>query len=189
MRRLPTFWYGLPVWGTAVMLALPVEAGAATCDSVLNHTATSIRGEPVNLCQYAGKVVLVVNTASQCGYTPQYKGLEALFQKYKSQGLVVLGFPANDFGRQEPGSNADIAEFCERRFNVKFPMFEKVTVKGTETHPLFAALAAKGGGAPQWNFHKYLISRDGRTVVGFASDVEPDSPAVAVAVETALRQK
>jgi glutathione peroxidase len=179
----------------AAILATPAmaqsnAAPAASCPAVLNRQALRLQDEkPQNLCQYAGKVVVVVNTASFCGFTPQYKGLEALHAKYASRGLVVLGFPSNDFGQQEPGSNKDIADFCENTFGVKFPMFTKthVVAKGPESvSPLFADLTRRTKAAPEWNFHKYLISRDGATVLSFASDVEPGSPAFTSGIERLL---
>jgi glutathione peroxidase len=147
--------------------------------------------QPQNLCQYAGRVVVVVNTASFCGYTPQYKGLEALQSKYAPRGLVVLGFPSNDFGKQEPGSNRQIADFCENTFGVRFPMFVKSRVAagaGAELNPLFADLRDKTGQAPKWNFHKYVIARDGQTVQSFQSDVEPGSAAFVQAIEKLLAE-
>ncbi|MDE2277674.1 MAG: glutathione peroxidase, partial [Burkholderiales bacterium] len=141
---------------------------------------------PQSLCQYAGKVVLVVNTASYCGFTPQYKGLEAMYAKYGPQGLVVLGFPSNDFGQQEPGSGKQIADFCYNTYGVKFPMFSKTEVVGPRTAPLFMALARATGQRPTWNFHKYLIGRDGRVIASFDSEVTPDSPTLVAGVEKAL---
>ena len=157
---------------------LPARAAPA-CPAVLQHTLPRLQDEkPIALCAYAGKVVLAVNTASFCGYTSQYKSLEALSVRYAGQGLVVLGFPSNDFS-QEPGSGAAIAEFCESTFGVKFPMFAKssVVARGARpVNPLFAALAQRSGQAPAWNFHKYLIGRDGQTVLGFAPAVDPKDP-------------
>ena len=167
-------------------------AGANSCNSLLDHRMVTLQGKPQDLCHYEGKVVLIVNTASYCGYTPQYQALEAIFQKYKSQGFVVLGFPSNDFGRQEPGSNAEVADFCERTFRVKFPMFEKSGVTKTSTtkaNPLYAQLAQLAqatGQSPEWNFHKYLVTRDGRTVKSFASKQFPDSPAFLAELEKFL---
>src|SRR5213595_1317761 len=130
-------------------------ASAAVCGNLLDHTVADIIGTQETLCQYAGKVVLVVNTASYCGYTPQYKGLQALNEKYKSRGLVILGFPSNDFGEQEPGSNKEIADFCDRTYAVKFEMFGKTSV-APGASPLFDGLAQATGERPKWNFHKYL---------------------------------
>lgn len=175
----------------AALLALaglcmaPSYADAA-CGGLLNRTMTTIDDQPRSLCDYAGKVVVVVNTASQCGFTPQYEGLEALYRKYRSKGLVVLGFPSNDFGGQEPGSNRQIAEFCVNQFAIEFPMFSKTTVRGAKANPLYADLAAASGSPPQWNFHKYLVGRDGKSVRGFASSVEPNDPRFIAAIEAQL---
>ena len=155
------------------------------CPAILAHAILDITGATQNLCEHAGKVVLVVNTASQCGYTPQYKGLQALHEKYKSKGLVILGFPSNDFGKQEPGSNQEIAEFCDRTYAVKFEMFGKTSV-APGASPLFDALAQASGQRPRWNFHKYLVARDGRTVASFGSAVEPESPAFVARLEQML---
>jgi glutathione peroxidase len=152
----------------------------------------TIEGEQTTLQPYAGKVLLIVNVASQCGYTPQYEGLQALHQKYQSRGLEVLGFPANDFGEQEPGSNADIKEFCNSRYHVTFPMFAKIHVVGPEQHPLYAALTGPQSlkpGPVGWNFNKILISRDGKILAHFESDTEPDSAELTKAIETALTAK
>ncbi len=157
----------------AAAAAAPVAAPAG-CPAILQHTFARLQDEkPQPLCQYAGKVILVVNTASFCGFTPQYKGLEALDSKYKAQGLVVLGFPSNDFA-QEGGSNKDIAEFCESTFGVKFPMFAKSSVRGTDANPLFRQLAQISGTTPKWNFYKYLIARDGTVVDSYSSLTTPD---------------
>ena len=125
--------------------------------------------KPQSLCQYAGQVVLVVNTASYCGFTSQYKGLEALYTKYRDKGLVVLGFPSNDFGSQEPGSAKEIAEFCTNTYGVKFPMFAKSHVRGDEVNPLHAELIKATGTTPKWNFYKYLIGRDGKAVAAYSA--------------------
>jgi len=155
------------------------RSDAASCPALLQRDMLRLQDEkPQALCQYAGKVLLVVNTASFCGFTPQYKALEALSARYAEQGLVVLGFPSNDFGQQEPGSNKDIADFCANTFNVKFPMFAKSSVRAgsPNLNPLFADLGKQTGQTPQWNFHKYLVSRDGKEVLSFASKVDPQSP-------------
>lgn len=173
-------------------LACAAAWAAPGCPAVLQHTQPRLQDEkPVNLCEHAGKVVLVVNTASFCGYTAQYKSLEAISQRYRSQGLVVLGFPSNDFS-QEPGSGKDIAEFCDNTFGVKFPMFAKSSVApggGRAVNPLFTALAQRSGQAPAWNFHKYLVSRDGSTVASFASAVDPKDPAFTRELEKLLKPK
>ena len=143
--------------------------------------------DTVNLCDaYSGKVLLVVNTASKCGYTPQYEGLEKLYQKYEQQGLVVLGFPSNDFMGQEPGTEAEIQNFCRLTYSVKFPMFEKITVKKQQAHPFYAQLAELSGTYPTWNFHKYLIGRDGKLITQFSPRTTPFDPAILTAIEEAL---
>lgn len=169
----------------------PAPASTAVgCPALLQHRFDRLQDEkPQSLCQYSGKVVLVVNTASFCGFTQQYEGLEALYARYQSQGLVVLGFPANDFGSQEPGSNQAIADFCENTFGVKFPMFSKTSVVGRHTNPLYRQLAEKTGDHPRWNFHKYLIARDGQTVRSYASGVEPKNPAFIKDIEKFLSTK
>ena len=155
----------------------------------LQHTMLRLQDEkPQALCQYAGQVVLVVNTASFCGFTPQYKGLEALYAKYKDRGLVVLGFPSNDFS-QEPESNAKIADFCENTFGVKFPMFTKTAVRGSDAIPLFKQLTEQTGTAPKWNFYKYLISRDGKTVKSYGSITGPQDKVFVSEVEKMLATK
>lgn len=175
-------------WGVLSMGLAQAQAPAA-CPVLLNHTMPRLQDEkPQSLCQYAGKVVLVVNTASYCGFTPQYKGLEALYAKYKDQGLVVLGFPSNDFA-QEKANNKDIADFCENTFGVKFPMFAASSVKGEQANPLFKQLAAQGATAPRWNFYKYLIGRDGRWVDSYSSMTAPDSKSLVGAIEKSLGTK
>lgn len=170
----------------ALAEAAPGLAGAA-CPAILQRTALRLQDEkPQDLCQYKGQVVLVVNTASFCGFTPQYRSLEALYARYKSRGFVVLGFPSNDFS-QEPGSNKEIADFCENTFSVKFPMFTKTRVAaGGQTDPLFVELARETGQAPSWNFHKYLISRDGRTVISRPSKLDPASAEFTKEIERML---
>jgi glutathione peroxidase len=145
--------------------------------------------EEVNLCEaYSGKVLLVVNTASKCGNTPQYDGLEDLYEKYGPDGLVVLGFPSNDFLGQEPGSEVQIEEFCRLTYGVEFPMFEKTTVKGSDAHPFYAGLADEAGTYPTWNFHKYLIGRDGEVIAEFSPRTKPENKDLVVAVEMALAE-
>ncbi len=176
---------------TALLAATPAMAAEAdACPGILNYTFNSLQtGKTESLCQFRGKVLLIVNTASYCGYTHQFEGLEALYRKYKSAGLVVLGFPSNDFGGQEPGSNKEIAEFCRLTYGVEFPMFEKSSVTSVKTNPLFADLVARTGQAPQWNFHKYLIDRDGKRVTSFGTRVEPDDRALVTSVERLLAEK
>jgi len=170
---------------SSLLLATAAQA-APPCPPLLNHTLKDIDGSMQHLCAYAGKVVLVVNTASQCGYTGQYKGLQALHEKYGKQGLVVLGFPANDFGGQEPGSNTTIKDFCESNYQVDFPLFSKVGVKAANANPLHEALAKATGERPGWNFHKYLIDRSGEKVLSFESAVPPEDPQFIRAIERLL---
>jgi glutathione peroxidase len=179
-------WIAWPGDARAQAAAGPA-APAAACAPLLQHSFDRLQDEkPQALCQYAGKVLLVVNTASYCGFTPQYEGLEALHAKYAPRGLVVLGFPSNDFGQQEPGDGKQIADFCFNTYGVKFPMFVKSSVKGADANPLFAALAKATGQAPRWNFHKYVVDRQGRPVASFASQVAPSNPELVAAIEKAL---
>lgn len=183
-RPLSAAWFG-----AAVLLTMPAAHAVdapVQCPATLQHTVPRLQDEkPQSLCQYAGKVVLVVNTASFCGFTGQYKGLEALYDRYKDKGLVVLGFPSNDFS-QESGSNQQIAEFCENTFGVKFPMFAKSSVKGAEASPLFRQLTDLSGTAPRWNFHKYLLGRDGKLVDHYSSLTGPDSKGLVRTIEQQL---
>ncbi len=161
----------------------------SACPALLQQNVLRLQDEkPQSLCQYAGKVVVVVNTASFCGFTPQYEGLEALHAKYKDQGLVVLGFPSNDFS-QETGSNKQIADFCENTFGVKFPMFTKTSVTGKDASPLFKQLSAKTGTTPKWNFYKYVISRNGQNVESFNSMTDPKSKSFIREIEKQLASK
>ena len=171
----------------AFALLLPLAVAGAK-GGLLEHSYRPLAGKaPVNLQKaYAGKVLLVVNTASKCGFTPQFEGLEALHAKYKDKGFAVLGFPSGDFMDQEFGDEKKIQEFCTLTYGVKFPMFEKVHVKGKQATPLYMDLIAKTGEAPKWNFHKYLIGRDGRTVSSFGSRTTPDDKALVAAIEAAL---
>jgi glutathione peroxidase len=150
---------------------------------------TSIDGKPLKLSDFAGKAVLVVNTASACGFTPQYKGLEALWRKYRDKGLVVLGVPSNDFGAQEPGSESEIKNFCDTRFNVSFPMTSKNTVIGGNAHPFYKWIVSEAGegAAPRWNFHKYLIDTKGHLAGAFPSKVAPEDAKLSEAIDTALK--
>lgn len=161
----------------------------ASCPAILNHTMARLQDEkPQNLCQYAGQVVLVVNTASFCGFTPQYKGLEALYARYKDRGLVVLGFPSNDFN-QEADSNRKIAEFCENTYGVKFPMFVASHVTGDQANPLFRQLIQATGTRPRWNFYKYLIARDGRVVDAYSSMTGPEDRSLVREIEKQLAMR
>jgi glutathione peroxidase len=166
----------------------PVTAPAA-CPSLLDQTYPRLQDEkPQSLCQYSGKVLLVVNTASYCGFTPQYQGLEDLYSRYRDRGLVVLGFPSNDFS-QETGSNKEIADFCENTFGVKFPMFAKSSVRGRDANPLFRQLATATGRQPLWNFHKYLVARDGTVVAQYSSITTPQDKAFVAQLEKLLAQR
>ncbi|TAK93954.1 MAG: glutathione peroxidase [Aquabacterium sp.] len=160
---------------TAAPEAAPTAASDKACPALLNKTFPRLQDEkPQSLCQYSGQVILVVNTASYCGFTKQYKGLEALYSQYKDKGLVVLGFPSNDFGSQEPGSAKEIAAFCANTYGVKFPMFAKSHVVGDEANPLHAELRKATGTRPKWNFYKYLIGRDGKALKAYSSMTSPD---------------
>ena len=170
------------------------QAGAkADLDSPFySFTLKDIDGWPVSLSRYAGKVVLVVNVASECRFTDQYANLQRLYRKYRDRGFVVLGFPANDFGHQEPGTNAEIKAFCTSRFNVQFPMFSKISVKGQAMHPLYQYLTSRQangefGGPITWNFNKFLIDKDGTTIARFASEIDPLDPPITEAVEASLQ--
>ena len=164
-------------------LLAPLSAMAA-CPALLDRQMQTLDERTQSLCEYTGKVLLVVNTASECGYTPQYDGLEALYRKYKARGLVVLGFPMNDFGAQEPGSNKEISAFCVNQYAIDFPMFAKTALG---TNPFYGGLAKASGQQPKWNFHKYLIGRDGQQVQSFPSAVEPDDPKLIAAIEQLLK--
>ncbi|HJU83552.1 MAG TPA: glutathione peroxidase [Holophagaceae bacterium] len=154
--------------------------------SFFDLSASTLKGQPQAFSAFKGKVVLAVNVASECGYTPQYEGLEKLYTRFKDKGLVVLGFPCNQFGGQEPGSAAQIEQFCAVKFGVKFPLFEKVDVKGPGQSPVYAFLTAKHG-EPKWNFHKYLVGRDGQVIQAYGSAVEPESAELVAAIEAALK--
>jgi glutathione peroxidase len=175
----------------SVALLASADAQAAEPASLYEIPIKDIDGRPTSLRAYQGKVLLIVNVASRCGYTRQYQPLESVYRKYKDRGLVVLGFPSNDFGGQEPGTNEEIKEFCSSKFNVTFPLFDKVGVKpGSTQHPLYAALTGKTSpfpGAVSWNFTKFLIGRDGKILARFGSKDEPDSPQVIEAIEAALK--
>ena len=171
-----------------------MTSAAFAASSIHEFTMDSLTGTPTPLAQFKGKVMLVVNVASQCGYTYQYEGLQALYVKYKDQGLVVVGFPANNFGGQEPGSNAEIGAFCKSKFGVTFPMFSKISVKGSDKAPLYQFLTDKNanpktGGEIPWNFTKYLVDRDGKVLARFDAPVEPGSKELTSAIEMALHSK
>ena len=172
----------------AVALTLGLSAPVLACPETLSFKKRVLAGdEVVDLCErYAGKVVLVVNTASKCAFTPQYDGLEALYRKYKQEGLVVLGFPSNDFGAQEPGTEQQIQTFCRLTYAVEFPMFEKSRVRKGDAEPLYETLARISGEYPRWNFHKYLLDRNGELVGSYGSSVKPQSEMLVKAIEALL---
>jgi glutathione peroxidase len=174
-----------------VLMALLGMSAMAAEKSVFDFTLNSIDGQPMPLSSFKGKVVLLVNVASRCGYTPQYAGLQALYEKYKDRGFVIVGIPANNFGGQEPGTNQEIKTFCSAKYHVSFPMMAKVSVKGSDITPLYAFLTDKGahpetGGEIGWNFTKFLVGPDGKVIARFDSKVEPESAEVTSAVEKAL---
>ena len=182
------------------LTALFIQAAAVAATTFTMIAATPLQdvklkdidGKDTSLKAYQGKVLLLVNVASQCGYTPQYKGLEAVHQKYKAKGFSVLGFPCNDFGRQEPGTPAEIKEFCSSNYSVTFPLMEKIVVKGQGQHPLYAALTSKDSPFPgdvKWNFGKFLLGKDGKILRRWDSGTEPTSSEVAKAIEDALAAK
>jgi len=196
MIRLPQPALSCARFASGVVLALSLASAAhaqtpaASCPPLLDHTYNSLQtGKSESLCQYRGKVVLIVNTASYCGYTHQFEGLEALYRKYKNRGLVVVGFPSNDFGGQEPGTNKEIAEFCRLTYGVQFPMYEKSSVTSLTSNPLYGELAARTGQSPRWNFHKYLLDRSGEKVISFGTRVEPGDRELTSALERLLNDK
>ena len=168
------------------LIASPMATAA--CPPLLDLKMSTLTEDAVPLCRYQGKVLLVVNTASQCGYTPQYEGLEKLYKRYKDKGLVVMGFPSNDFGAQEPGSNKEIAQFCEVNYGVSFPMFSKSPVAKGAVNPFYQKLAQASGSRPQWNFHKYLVDRKGEKVLAYESGVEPGDAKLVKEIERLLAQ-
>jgi len=167
------------------LLFLVSTSTMAACPPLLDRKMQTLDERTQSLCDYAGKVLLVVNTASQCGFTPQYEGLEALYRKYQAKGLVVLGFPMNDFGAQEPGSNQEISTFCVNEYAIDFPMFAKT---GLKTNPLYAELMRATGQAPRWNFHKYLVDRKGERVQSYGTRVEPSDAKLLNAIEQLLQE-
>jgi glutathione peroxidase len=176
-----------------VAQAVPAGESDKKPASSLDFQVQDIDGKPVDLSKYKGEVVLIVNTASQCGYTKQYKGLEAIYEKYKKQGFEVLAFPANEFGQQEPGSNSEIKTFCSTKYNVSFPLFSKIVVKGDGIHPLYQFLTSKDtnpkfAGDIPWNFTKFLVNRKGEVIARFKPDVTPESDKMTGAIETALAE-
>jgi len=174
----------------AVAGLLAATSATAGCSPLLDHVFPKLQdGTPQSLCQYEGKVILVVNTASFCGFTGQYEGLESVYDKYKPRGLVVIGFPSNDFGDQEPGSNQEIADFCRMTYGVKFPMMAKTDVAAPKTNAFYKQLIAKTGTRPKWNFHKYLIDRSGSRVESYSSMTAPDNGSLIARIERLLAEK
>lgn len=175
-----------------LVLVFLLGGSAMAADNKTAHdfTLTGIDGRPLPLAQFAGQVLLVVNTASECGYTPQYEGLEALWQTYRDKGLVVIGVPSNDFGGQEPGTSAEIATFCKVNYGVTFPLADKTVVRGEAAHPFYVWAGEQVGmlGRPKWNFHKYLFGRDGRLIAWFSTPTTPMGPKIRGAVEKALAE-
>ncbi len=169
----------------AVLTAAPTPEKPAM--SFFDFKTNTLEGKPADLAQYKGKVAVVVNTASACGYTPQYEGLEKLHSDLKDKGVVVLGFPSNDFGGQEPGTPEEIRKFCTLKFKVDFPLFEKVKTKGDGQSPIYAFLSTKDG-PPKWNFHKYVVGKDGKVKAAFKSGVTPDSAELKAAIDAALKE-
>lgn len=170
-----------------VSAATPLDSKAAVCPALWQKNLPRLQDDsPQNLCQYSGKVALVVNTASYCGFTSQYQGLEKVYARFQQRGLVVMGFPSNDFGQQEPGNSKQIADLCFNTYGVKFPMFGKSAVTGAQANPLFKELAAQTGQSPRWNFHKYLVDRRGKVVGSFPSDMSPKDPKLIAQLEKAL---
>jgi len=184
--KLVRFGNYLP-FGVLLIMATTLFAASG----VYSFTLDSIDGKPAPLADYKGKVVLLVNVASQCGYTPQYTALESIYEKYKDQGFVILGFPANNFGAQEPGTNDEIKTFCTRKYSVKFPMYSKISVKGEDKAPLYTFLTKETGpgiaGEIKWNFTKFLVDRDGKVVQRFEPAVTPDSKEMTAAIEKQLK--
>jgi glutathione peroxidase len=178
---------------TAIMsTTIALASAAVAADSIYDIPLKDIDGKDTTLKPYAGKVMLVVNVASHCGFTPQYTALEAVYLKYKEQGLVICGFPCNQFGAQEPGTDAEIKAFCTSTYSVTFPMFDKLEVNGANRHPLYVLLAGDASPFPgniKWNFTKFLIGRDGKILARFDSKVKPDSDEVTKAIEAALAAK
>jgi len=173
------------------VMILVLSASLFAAGSIYDFTLNSIDGKPMPLADFKGKVILVVNVASRCGFTPQYSALESIYEKYKDQGFVILGFPANNFGSQEPGTNAEIKKFCSAKYNVTFPMYAKVSVKGDDQTPLYKYLTESANptlaGEIKWNFTKFLVDRNGRVVQRFEPETTPDSPQVTSTIEKALK--
>jgi glutathione peroxidase len=170
----------------AAATPLSISAAESSCPATLDYKFANLMDQPISLCQFRGQVLLVVNTASECGYTPQYEGLEKLYRRYRDQGFAVLGFPSNEFGGQEPGSNKEIAQFCRLNYGITFPVFAKTSVVGPKANPFYKELATKTGKAPRWNFHKYLLDKAGEPVAAFESAVEPEDRRITAEIEKLL---
>jgi glutathione peroxidase len=187
--RIPRRFALIYIGGMLRLISLVAFASTMfAAGSIHEFTLSSIDGKPTPLAEYKGKVVLIVNVASKCGYTPQYAGLEALYRKYKDEGLVLIGVPANNFGSQEPGTNEEIKTFCKRKYDVTFPMMAKVSVKGEDQAPLYEYLTSTMGGEVKWNFTKFLTDKDGKVIARFEPAVTPDAPELTAAIEKALKQ-
>jgi glutathione peroxidase len=188
-QGLATFALLAAIGMSAYVRAADPPAVDPACPALLQHTFNRLQtGQPQSLCQFQGKVLLIVNTASYCGYTHQYEGLEAMYRKYKDRGLVIVGFPSNDFS-QEPGSNRQVAEFCRTTYGVDFPQFEKSSVAHLSANPLYAALASQTGKKPQWNFYKFVVDRSGKPAATFASATAPDNPELTALIERLLAER
>lgn len=170
----------------SIIMIMNSAATQAACAELYNHQLTTLQGEKLNLCDYQDKPILVVNTASKCGFTPQFEALEAMYAKYKDNGLLVLGFPSNDF-KQEPGDNKQIGDFCKLTYAVKFPMMSKSSVTGVNANPFYKQLIAKTGQTPQWNFYKYVILPGGKEVFAYTSEVQPDSKEILSKIKPTLK--
>jgi glutathione peroxidase len=170
------------------LFLLSAHPAMSDCPTVLNHRLNTLNGEPIDLCTFSGKVLLIANTASYCGNTPQYRGLQALYEQYRDRGLVVIGFPANDFGSQEPGSNEEIRDFCELTYGVEFPMVEKTSVAAGKANPVFTELARMTKQVPEWNFHKYLVSRDGSRAFSYPARMQPQNEEIVSRIEALLAE-
>lgn len=191
MKINKTVFFQVGILALSLMLATSTLAADSKAESPLGFKMDSIDGETIDLTSYKGKVVLMVNVASKCGLTPQYEALQELYAKYNSQGFVILGFPANNFGAQEPGTNSEIKEFCSVNYGVSFPMFAKISVKGDDLHPLYRFLTSEStnpqfGGEIKWNFTKFLVDRQGQIIDRFEPRIKPDSPEMISAIERAL---
>lgn len=193
VKKLSILTLGVLIMNTTTNThaASAAQAENKKTQTIYNIPLKSLMGEKTSLAPYEGKAMLIVNVASECGYTKQYKGLEALYEEYKAQGLVILGFPSNDFGGQEPGSAEEIKNFCDRKFHVTFPLYEKNPVGGTEQQALYTYLIQNSSKKDpvKWNFEKFLVGRDGKVLNRFLSKIEPDSPEMKSAIEAALKTK